>query len=110
MSPEGLFPPRDSLHFIKKTSLSFEGYGDYQQYHENVALWDVKKSVDQSRTAPTVIDRLSAQAQVIAKTRTIQIPTSAENLARFSEELDRKFGFEKVSLLQNNVSDFFDFV
>lgn len=101
---------RDPLHFTEKTPPSFDGYGDYQQYRENVALWDVMTSVDQSRKAPTVIGRLSGQAQVIAKTLSIETLTSADGLTKLLEELDKKFGLDKISLLHKNVSEFFDFV
>lgn len=75
-----------------------------------MALWDVMKSVDQSRNAPKVIGRLSGQDQVIAKTLTFQMLISAESLAKSLEELYKKYGLDKVSLLHGNVSYFFDFV
>lgn len=98
------------LHLTEKTLPFFDGYGDYQQYRESVALWDVMTFVDQSPKASTVIGRLSGQAQVIAKTLTIRTLTIAEGLTRLLEEFDKKFGLDKVSLLHDNVSNFFDFV
>lgn len=109
MGPEGLDPVRYSLQFSDKIPPSFDGFGDYEQYRENVLLWDAMTTVIPERRAPTIIGQLTGQAQVTAKTLPLTSLTSESGVANLLEELDRKFGLDQTTLLHNNISSFFDY-
>lgn len=66
--------------------------------------------VEQSRKAPTVVGRLPDKAQVNAKTLSVERLISPERLKKPFEELSKKFGLDKTSLLHKHVSEFFDFI
>lgn len=109
MGPDGILPLINSLQFSEKIPPSFDGYGDYQQYRENVILWDAMTSVSAERRAPTIIGQLTGQAQVTAKTLPLSELTSESGVSSLLREMDKKFGLDTVTLLHNNISDFFDY-
>lgn len=109
MGPEGKLPHMNPLQFTDKVPPSFDGYGDYQQYRENVELWDAMTSIAPERRAPTVIGQLTGQAQVTAKTLPLTVLTSETGITSLLKEMDKKFGLDSVTLLHNNISDFFDY-
>lgn len=108
MGPEG-HSSLNPLQFTDKVPPSFDGYGDYQQYRENVVLWDAMTSISAPRRAPTIIGQLTGQAQITAKTLPLAELTSESGVTSLIREMDKKFGLDTVTLLHNNISDFFDY-
>lgn len=109
MGPDGLGLPSCSLQFSDKVPPSFDGYGDYNEYRENVLLWNAMTTVAAERRAPTVIGQLSGQAQVTAKTVPLTKLISEQGINTLLDELDRKFGLDSTTLLHSYISSFFDY-
>lgn len=72
-------------------------------------LWDSMTSISANRRAPTIIGQLTGQAQVTAKSLPLGKLTSENGVASLLREMDQKLGFDNVTLLQNNITDFFDY-
>ena len=99
---------RDPLSFTDRIPPSFDGYGDYQHFKENVLLWDSITGIDPRKRAATLIGHLTGQAQVIAKTLPLSTLTAEDGLVSLLSELDQKFGLDETSILHNHISQFFD--
>lgn len=108
MDPKGL-SFLNPLQFNDKVSPSFDHYGDYQQYRQNVAIWDVIVSIAAPRGAPTIINQLTEQAQVTAKTLIRSELTSEAGVTCLLCEIDKKFSHDTIALLHKNISNFFDY-
>lgn len=106
MRPTGKHPLSMSLHFTNKVPPSFDRYEDYQQYLENVVLWDAVISILAPRRAPTIVGKLTGQAQVTAKTLSLAELTSDFGESITLREIDKKFELDTVTLLHNNISNF----
>lgn len=106
--PEGLTLTKDSLQFSDKTPPSFDGYGNYEQFKENI-LWCAMTSIPCENRAPILVGQLTGQAQVTAKTLSLATLTSNIKLEKLISEMDKKFGCDCTTLLHNNVSAFSDY-
>lgn len=108
MSPESR-SAFSSLQFTNKVPLSFDGYGYYQQYREIVVLLDTMTSVAAPRRAPTILAQVNGQARVTRKLLPLKDLTSESGVTSVHRELDKTFGLDTVTLLHDNISDFFDY-
>lgn len=109
MGPEDNFSLPNSLQLSDEIPPSFDGYGDYQQYGENIILWDAMTSISATRRAPTIIGQLTGQAKVTRKTLPLAYLTAESGVISLLPEIYKKFGLDTVTLLHNNISDFFDY-
>lgn len=66
-------------------------------------------SISAQCRVPTIIGQLTGHGQVTKKTLPLEELTSEAGVASLLREVDMKFGFGTVTLLHNNISDFFGY-
>lgn len=108
MGPDDRLPLTNPLQFTDKVQPSFDGYGDYQKYRENVVLWDAISYISAIGGASTIIEQLTGHAQVTAKTLSLAGLTFESSVTSLLREMDKKLWLNSVKLLHNNISAFFD--
>lgn len=73
-------------------------------------MWDAVTTVSAKRRAPTTKRHFNGLAQIYARSLALSTLIFEQQVKNLINEMDKTIGFDDVILIQNKLSNFFDYV
>lgn len=77
------------FHFTDRVPSFLDGYGDYQQFEENILHCNVMTLIDADSRAPNMIGQLTGQTQITSNTLSTEVQISTTEVDKLSKKLDK---------------------
>lgn len=107
MSSKGTLSLTDLLQYSDSIPSSFDGFGNYQHYPENVILWNAMTSVSLGRRAPADYS-WSANGTSSGNRQNVTADRIDVWVSSLLREMGKTFVLDTGTFLYNNISHFFD--